>query len=326
MTVLGFGVVGTANIATEKVIPAINRSERCRVLAIGSREPATATAAATRLGIPQALSYHDLVEAPGIDAVYIPLPNSMHAEWAVTAMRAGKHVLCEKPLAPDLGEVQWIVETAETAGTIVMEAFMYRTHPSWVATVDRVRTGAIGEPTAVQSWFSYYNDDPANIRNIAMQGGGALLDIGCYCVSLSRWLFDGEPEVVEARMKIDPATGTDVVTSAVLDFGGRHAGFTCSTRSAADQRVHIYGTEGRIEIPIPFNIPPDVPTEVHLYGAHDAPGSAPAEILTFPAADPYTTQADAFAAAVLDGAPVPVTLQDSVANMAVIEAIRAAAS
>ena len=196
-----------------------------------------------------------------MDAVYIPLPNSEHAAWTIAAARAGKHVLCEKPLAMTAAEAEEMVRACATEGVLLMEAFMYRLHPSWEAVRDLVASGRIGRVRAVQSWFSYFNDDPGNIRNVPELGGGALYDIGCYCINLSRMLFGGEPTGIEASVTRD-ATGTDVLTSAILAFDDDVAAFTCSTRAEPDQRVHIYGTEGRISIGIPFNIPPDRPTEV----------------------------------------------------------------
>jgi predicted dehydrogenase len=211
------------------------------------------------------------------------------------------------------------------AGVVLMEAFMYRMHPSWQAARRLVAEGRIGRLVAVQSWFSYYNDDPGNIRNIVEAGGGALYDVGCYCVNLSRMLFGAEPERVSASIRRDPATGTDVVTSAILDFPDGTASFTCSTRAEDDQRVDIYGTAGRISIGIPFNIPPDRPTAVSLVSGGDPPVAPHVETITFPTADPYAVEAEHFAAAVLDGGPVPLPPDDSIANLRVLERIFAAA-
>lgn len=201
---------------------------------------------------------------------------------------------------------------------------MYRLHPSWVAVRELVGSGRIGELRAVQSWFSYYNDDPTNIRNVREWGGGALMDIGCYSVNLSRMLFGAEPTRVEASITRDPVSGVDVLTSALLEFGDGIATFTCSTRAEPDQRVHVHGTEGRISVGIPFNIPGDRPTEVFLTAGGDPPVAPETEVLTFDPADEYAVQAEEFASAVLDDAPVPLPPEDSVANMRVIEAIFAA--
>ncbi|MGP1675228.1 MAG: Gfo/Idh/MocA family protein, partial [Candidatus Limnocylindrales bacterium] len=235
MSTLRIGVMSTADIALQKVIPGMRRADRVEVAAIASRVPAHAKAVADRLGIPRAHgSYAELLADPDVDAVYIPLPNHLHAEWTIAAAHAGKHVLCEKPLAMTAMDAERMADACAAAGVRLMEAFMYRLHPSWVAVREMVRSGRIGRLTAVQSWFSYFNADPTNIRNIRGYGGGALYDIGCYNVNLSRLLFEGEPTRIAASVTRDPATGVDVLTSAILEFGPGVATFTCSTRTETD--------------------------------------------------------------------------------------------
>ena len=218
-----------------------------------------------------------------------------------------------------------MVDACETAGVALMEAFMYRFHPLW----RRVRSSSTAVRSAsslsIQSFFSYRNVDPANIRNIAEYGGGALMDIGCYPINVARWLFDGEPDDVVATVRRDPRFGTDVLTSAVLDFGGRQASFTCSTQIEDDQRVHLVGTGGRLLVEIPFNIPPDRSTRIVRAAGGDPPVAPDLEIIEVPAADPYAEQGDAFSAAVRTGSPVPIPPPDAIGNMAVIESILAAA-
>jgi predicted dehydrogenase len=261
MTSLRWGILSTADIARKKVIPGIRKAARCEIVAIGSRDAAQARRVADELGIPSAHgSYEALLADPDVDAVYIPLPNHLHAEWTIAAARAGKHVLCEKPLAMTAADAELMAEACAAEGVRLMEAFMYRHHPAWVAAMDVVASGRIGRLRAVQSWFSYYNDDPANIRNQLEAGGGALFDIGCYSVNLSRMLFGAEPVRVSAAIDRDPQLGVDTLTSAILEFEDGQATFTCSTRVETDQRVHVYGTDGRLSIGIPFNIPPDRPT------------------------------------------------------------------
>jgi predicted dehydrogenase len=327
---LRWGVLSTAKIAREKWIPGVRRAPRQRgeVVAIASRDEAAAETVARDLAIPRAHgSYEALLADPEIDAVYIPLPNHLHREWAIAAARAGKHILCEKPLALTAAEAQEIVDAAAAAGVVLMEAFMYRLHPSWVAVRELLAAGRIGRLQTVQSWFSYFNDDPRNIRNIAAAGGGALMDIGCYTSNLSRMLFGAEPERVEAAIVRDPDQEIDVLTSALLVFpGGGTASFTVSTRSETDQRVHVYGTEGHISVGIPFNIPPDRPTHIFVTHGGEPPVAPAVERLTFETADPYGVEADAFADAVLDGAPPPIAAQDAIANMRVIERIFEAAA
>jgi predicted dehydrogenase len=319
-----WGVLGCASIATRKVIPAMQRSARCDVAAIASRDRARAAEVAATLGIPRSYgSYDDLLADPEIEAVYIPLPNHLHAEWTRRAAAAGKHVLCEKPLAMTGAEARDMIEACASAGVVLMEAFMYRLHPLWRRVRTLVEDGAIGELATIQAFFSYRNLDPANIRNIAAFGGGALMDIGCYPINVARWMFDGEPDDVVASVRRDPSFGTDVLTSAVLDFGGRHATFTCSTQVEDDQRVHLIGTDGRLLVEIPFNIPPDRPTRIVRAAGGEPPVAPDIEIIEVPAADAYGVQGDAFSAAVRDGSPVPIPPTDAVGNMAVIERILA---
>jgi predicted dehydrogenase len=320
MAELRWGILSTASIAQEKVIPGIQRADRCRVVAIASRDAARAAEVARRSGISTAhASYEALLADPGVDAVYIPLPNHLHATWAIAAARAGKHVLCEKPLALTAADAEQMIQVAEAQGVRLMEAFMYRLHPSWIAVRELVASGRIGRLAAVQSWFSYFNDDPANIRNIREFGGGALFDIGCYSVNLSRMLFGAEPTRVEGSIRRDSASGVDVLTSGLLEFADGIATFTCSTRAEDDQRVHIYGTEGRISIGIPFNIPADRPTQIFVSHGGEPPVSPATETITFETADPYSVEAAAFAAAILDDGPTPVPPRDAVANLRVIE-------
>jgi predicted dehydrogenase len=324
--VVRWGVMSTAGIATGKMIPGLRRAGRCELVAIASRDGARARAVAAELGIARAHdSYEALLADPAVDAVYIPLPNHMHAEWAIAAARAGKHVLCEKPLALTSPDAQGIVDACAAAGVLLMEAFMYRLHPSWVVVRDLVAAGRIGRLVAVDSWFSYFNDDPANIRNIRSYGGGALFDIGCYSVNLSRMLFGAEPDRVSAAIHRDPASGVDVLTSGVLEFSDGVATFTCSTRSEPDQRVHVYGTEGRISVEIPFNIPPDRTTRVFVTAGGDPPVAPATETIEVRAADPYAVEAERFADAILDGIPVPTAPGDAVANLRVIERLFASA-
>ena len=323
MTHVRWGIISTADIGVSKVVPAIQAADNCEVVGIASRGYDRARDVADRLGIPHAHgSYEELLATPDIDAVYIPLPNDMHREWTLKAAEAGKHILCEKPLAMSSIEAQEIVDACAEAGVKLQEAFMYRHHPTWVKAVQLARSGAIGDLRAVQSWFSYYNDDPDDIRNKVENGGGAVMDIGCYNINLSRMLFDGEPERIESMVDRDPVMGIDILSSGLLDFGfKRQASFTCTIRSETYQRVHIFGTGGRIEIEIPFNIPVDVETRIHVTENASGPEDTPTETIVFPPANQYQIQAELFARSILDDTPVPVDPSDAVANMRVIEAV-----
>ena len=317
-----WGVLSTAKIAREKVIPGIKSAAHCDVVAISSREAERARIVADQQSIPHAHgSYEALLADDDIDAVYIPLPNHLHAEWTIAAARAGKHVLCEKPLALSAADAQQMVDVCASERVKLMEAFMYRFHPSWVAVQELVASGRIGQLRAVQSWFSFFNDDALNIRNIREFGGGALLDIGCYSVNLSRMLFGGEPVRIQASVDRDPVADVDVLAAGILEFENGVATFTCSTRLEPDQRVHVYGTAGRISIGIPFNIPAHLPTEVYVTAGGDTPVNPNTQVLRFDPADQYAIQSELFAHAVLNDEPVPLPPQDAVANLRVIEQI-----
>ncbi len=323
---LRWGVLSTARIATGKVIPGMHRAGRAEVVAIASRHAATAERVAGELGIPKAYgSYEQLLADPDVDAIYNPLPNNLHAEWTIAALRAGKHVLCEKPVGLNVAEAERMAAEAEATGRVLMEAFMYRHHPSWQAACKLVADGAIGELRAVDSWFSYFLDDPLDIRSVRSMGGGALYDIGCYNVNLSRLLFGAEPLEVAAVMVVDPASDVDVLTSGTMRFAGGVASFTCSTRVEPDQRVHIYGSTGRIAIDIPFNIPPTIPTRIRVTTGRNAPEDWQTDVIELAPADPYACEVDAFSAAVLDGDPTPVPMADAIANMRVLERLFEAA-
>lgn len=317
-----WGILSTAAIGTKQVIPAIQAAPNCEVVAIASRRADLATATADRLGIPAAYdSYAKLLAADDVDAVYNPLPNHLHREWTIKAARAGKHVLCEKPLALTSAGAQEMVDVCAAEDVKLMEAFMYRLHPSWVKIREMVSSGAIGELISIQTRFAYFNDDPANIRNQVKAGGGALLDIGCYAINVSRLLFEGEPTRVQASIRRHPDYGTDIVTAALLDFGEGRASFFVSTQAEPDQSVHLHGSDGRIDVEIPFNPPPDREARIFLTRGGNPPADPDTVTITFPPTNQYTVQADLFARAVLNNTPVPTPPEDGVANMRVIERI-----
>jgi predicted dehydrogenase len=315
---LRWGILSTAKIGTEKVIPAIQKASNCEVVAIASRNEVTAKNAATLLGIPKAYgTYEALLADPNVDAIYNPLPNHLHVPYTIKALEAGKHVLCEKPIALDVNEAEMLVAEANKFPKLkVMEAFMYRFHPQWKKVKELVAQGTIGEVKAIQSFFSYFNNDPQNIRNQVNIGGGALMDIGCYCIQFPRFILEAEPKRVVALIDRDPQMKIDRTTSGMLDFGnGVTSSFTCSTQMQPFQRAQIIGTKGRIEIEIPVNAPPERLLKVSLF-THDLSS----EMFIGPA-DQYTLQAEAFASAVLENKPVPTSLNDAVGNMKVIDAL-----
>jgi predicted dehydrogenase len=316
-----WGVLGVAGIAVKKVIPAMQRGEWSHVLAIASRDLNKAQQAAEQLGIPKAYgSYEELLADPEIEAVYNPLPNHLHVPWSIKAAEAGKHVLCEKPISLTVEEAVSLLKARDRTGVKIEEAFMVRTHPQWSRALDFIKEGRIGPVQSVMGYFSYYNRDLKNIRNILAYGGGALMDIGCYLVYTSRLIFGEEPARVSALIEVDPETRTDVITSGILHFPSGQSVFTCSTQVVPYQRVQIFGTKGRIEIEIPFNAPPDRPCRIFLDDGVD-PSGRRAEILDLERCDQYTIQGDLFSRSVREGTALPVQLEGSVRNMAVIEAI-----
>lgn len=312
-----WGIISTAKIAREKVIPGMQASKFCEITAIASRNEAQAKQAATKLNIAKSYgSYEELLADKEVDAVYIPLPNQFHVPWAIKALEADKHVLCEKPIALTAAEAQQLVEVAAKKPHLkVMEAFMYRFHPQWQYAKKMVSEGSIGDLKTIHSFFSYYNDDPNNIRNQKDAGGGGLMDIGCYCVSLSRFIFGREPGKAFGKVEFDTRFEVDQLASGILDFSSGTATFTCSTQLTPYQRVNILGTTGGIEIEIPFNAPSDAATTLWM---HSKDGR---KEVVFDAVNQYTLQGDLFSQAILNNTEVPTALEDAVNNMKVIEAI-----
>lgn len=310
-----WGVLSTAKIGVEKVIPAMLKAESVEVLAIASRSAGNAEKIAQKLGISRAYgSYEALLADPDIDAIYNPLPNHLHVSATIQALAAGKHVLCEKPVALNQAEAKQLLEAARAHPHLkVMEAFMYRHHPQWHQAKAWVDDGAIGPLQTVQSFFSYFNDDPGNIRNQADIGGGSLMDVGCYCVSLARYLFADEPESVLGNLHIHGEFKTDTVASGLMNFKQGSASFTCGTQLAPYQRVNIVGTTGRIEIDIPFNAPADQQTRLSLFNSEGE------QQVTVAACDQYTLQAESMSQSILNDTDVLTPLDDAFANMQVID-------
>ena len=307
-----WGVLGVAKIAVDKVIPAMQRGEFSQVVAIASRDLTRAQNAASRLGIARAHgSYEALLADSEVDAIYIPLPNHLHVPWSIKAAMAGKHVLCEKPIGLSVAETRDLIQARDAHRVKIGEAFMARTHPQWLRVRELANDGTIGELRVVSGYFSYFNRDPSNIRNRLEWGGGALMDIGCYPITLSRMIFRSEPLRVSGVIERDPDMKTDRLTSAILEFDRGQCTFTCSTQLVPFQTMHILGTRGRIEVEIPFNAPPDRPTRIRVNDVWEE----------IPTCDQYTIQGDLFSRAILEDTEVPVPLEDALKNMAVIEAI-----
>jgi predicted dehydrogenase len=317
-----WGILGVASIAVRRAIPAMQKGEWSEVAAIASRDGRKSEEAARLLGIPKAYgSYADLLAAPEIEAIYNPLPNHLHVPWSIRAAQAGKHVLCEKPLGVNAREVRGLLQERDRSGVKIGEAFMVRTHPRWLRTRELIRSGRIGTLRLMTSSFGYSNHDRKNVRNIAQFGGGALLDVGCYAVTLARFIFGEDPSRVVSMIERDPEMKTDRLTSAILEFSSGQCSFTCGTQLAHHQHVGFFGTQGRIEIERPLNPASDQPSRILI--DDDPSDSAGTGITaeTISACDQFTIQGDLFSKAIREGGEVPVPVEDSVQNMATIDAI-----
>ena len=321
-TPLNWGILGAAHIATSQFIPALQQGRKHRVVAIASRDAVRAAAAARSLGIPRSYgAYESLLQDDEVEAIYNPLPNHLHVPWSVRALEAGKHVLCEKPIGMNAAEARTLAEVQKRTGKLVSEAFMVRSHPQWLKARDLVTSGTIGELTLVTGHFSYNRRDPLDVRSRVEFGGGVLLDIGCYPITMSRWLFAAEPTRVMAMIDRDPEMKIDRLTSGLLEFpGGRQAAFTCAGQLALHQTMQLYGSKGRILFEIPFNPPHDRANRLVVDDGRDLTGGG-RSIVEIPPANQFLLQADRFADAVRSNGEVPVGLEDSIANMAVIDAL-----
>jgi predicted dehydrogenase len=316
-----WGILGTAKIAVEKVIPAMQGSALAQVVAIASRDIAKARAAANRLGIPRAYgSYQELIDDPDIEAIYNPLPNHLHVPWSIRAAEQGKHVLCEKPIALTAREARTLLEARDRTGVQIGEAFMVKTHPQWLKVKEILASGRIGELRLIAGHFSYYRRDPEDIRSRVEWGGGALMDVGCYPITISRWLFGAEPTEVIGLIDRDPDMKVDRLTSGLLRFERGQATFSCATQLVAYQTIQIFGTTGRIGVWIPFSAPPLDKYRVFVDDGSDWAGSG-IETISFPPVDQYALQADRFSEAIRGIGSIPVSLEDAIGNMAVIDAL-----
>jgi len=318
---LRWGILGAANIAVRKVVPAMRASPLSQVVAIASRSIDKARAAATELGIPIAYgSYEELIADPDVEAVYIPLPNHLQVPWSIRAAEAGKHVLCEKPIALNAKEARALLAARDAHRVCIAEAFMVRTHPQWEEVERSISSGRIGPLRLVTGHFSYYRRDPSDIRSRPEWGGGALMGIGCYPIFIARWMFGAEPTEVTAMVNRDPELGIDRLTSGLLRFAEGQAVFTCAGQLVPYQRVHLFGERGRIEVEIPFNAPGDAPCRMFIDDGSILGGRS-AVTVELPLADQFRLQSERFARAVRGEGTVPVSLETSVGNMDVIDAL-----
>jgi predicted dehydrogenase len=316
-----WGVLGVASIATRKVIPGMQKGALSEVAAIASRDLQKAKTAAKDLGIPKAYgSYEELLADREIDAIYNPLPNHLHVPWSIKAAEAGKHVLCEKPIGLDAQEAYELLQVRNRSRVKIGEAFMVKTHPQWLRVRELASNGKIGQLKSITTIFSYFNRDPENVRHRPEWGGGGLLDIGSYPITLSRWIYGQEPKRVSGALELDPDFGTDRLASGVMEFSTGHSVFSCGTQTNYFQRMELLGTTGRLEVEIPFNAPNDRPTHITVADGMAIYGGA-VEVEEIATCDQYTIQGDEFSRAIQENTEVPVPLEDALGNMKVIDAI-----
>lgn len=312
-----WGILGTAYIATEHVIPAIMNSKHGEIYAIASRDYAKAKMVAEKFGISEAYgNYEELLADKEVDVVYIPLPNHLHVSWSIRALESGKHVLVEKPIGLTSDEAKLLLDkSCKYPHLKIMEAFMYRHHPQWVKAKEIVEKGVIGKVKSIQSSFSFYDDNPDSIVNKKEYGGGSLMDIGCYPISLSRFIFNSEPEKVFGTIDYHPEFEVDSLATAILRFKEGTSSFFSSIQLQEKQQVLIFGTKGEIEFEIPFNPVANKPSKIFLKSNGEE------EVLIFEPCDQYALQVDLFSLAIINGTEVPTPLYDAVDNMKVIERI-----
>jgi len=319
--IVRWGVLGTARIARNHVFRAIRDANLCELAAVASRDRPSGEAVAVEYGIGRVFdSYEALLADPDIDAVYLPLPNDLHLPWIRAAADAGKHILCEKPLALDAGEAEAAIAYCRERNVLLMEAFMYRFHPAWAEARRLLAEGAIGRLQELEIWFAFRSRlDSGDYRMTMARGGGALLDVGCYAVNLSRWLLGDDPHRVMAAARLDAANEIDLTFSAILDYGDARAMFTVGMEQEPDHRVRLHGSAGWLSIADPFNCPATHRTTISISSGGDShPHDSTTRTVEVPAADQYGLEASAFARAILDARPSPIPPEDSVANMRLI--------
>ena len=329
---LRWGILGTGNIARQ-FAAGMAASRRGKLEAVGSRNAAAATSFARTLHVPQSFGgYSDVLKSDSVDVIYVALPNSMHREWTLAALRAGKHVLCEKPIASDASEAEEMFDAAGRAGKVLIEAFMYRAHPLTLAVIEAVRAGAIGELKLIRTSFCYRTRKiEGNIRFNRELAGGGLMDVGCYCINFSRLLAGSEPSRVEVAGHVHE-TGVDDLAVGTLSFpNGVVASFTCGMAVQADNTAYLCGSDGYVEIPVPwkppkenaeFTIARSAPPRMDSVGAAAPPAPPREKRVVNAGADLYAVEADDVAATILDGHPARITRQDSIGNMHVLDTMR----
>jgi predicted dehydrogenase len=322
MSNLSWGVLGASLFAIEHMIPALQETPGITVDAIASREKAKADAVAGQFGLPKAYGdYESLLADPDIDVIFNPLPNHLHVPWTAKAARAGKHVLCEKPLALDAAEAETLIAVRDETGVQIQEGYCVRHHTQWRRVRELVRAGRIGDVRAIQGWFSYNLNDPDNIRNKREMGGGGLYDVGVYPLVTARFVFEADPLRAFAFIERDPVHDVDTLTSAILEFPTGILSFTCATRLSVHQHMAIHGTKARMELADPFAQAPDREARISILGDREIWDPPNADIETVDRVNQYVPQAAAFCAAVRGETPLEFPLEDSVKIMRALDAL-----
>lgn len=313
-----FGILSTATIARNHLIPAIQQATGASLVAIASRDARKARNLAAHVNVPNSFgSYEQLLDSEEVDAVYVPLPTSMHIEWALKAIKAGKHVLCEKPIALAAKDINALIKARDKADVLVSEAFMVTYHPQWIKVRELLAKGAIGKLRAVQGSFAYFNRDADNMRNRPELGGGALPDIGVYPLVATRFVTGKEPVSVNCQVEYDPDFKTDRYAKADVTFDDFDLNFYVSTQMADRQSMVFHGDKGFIELTAPFNSNLYEGDEVRLHNA----GHNETRVFRYTGLNQYRFQIEAFARTVKSGKPGVFSLEESVLNQKIIDAL-----
>ncbi|RYH08437.1 Gfo/Idh/MocA family protein [Tropicimonas sp. IMCC6043] len=317
MQIIRWGILGAAKFAREHMGPAIHAADGAALAALATSSDDKAAAFESRFpGIRRHHEYDALLADPEIDVIYIPLPNSMHVEWTIRALEAGKAVLCEKPVAMETADFDRLIAARDAAGTLAAEAYMVVQHPQWIRAKDLIADGAIGRLEQVTAAFSFNNPDPANIRNQAAAGGGALRDIGVYPLGTTRFVTDAEPVAAEA--KITWTDGYDTTSRSRLDFPGFQMNMLVSTRLAPFQEMLFHGEDGLIRLAFPFNANTAGEARVELIRGNET------RVERWPGVNQYVLQVEAFGNSLRSGVPYPCPLEFSRGTQAAMDMIFAA--
>lgn len=313
-----WGIIGTASIARRRFVPGIKQAKKAELAAVASRNLLKAEEFSSEFEIPKAYgSYEELLSDPDIQAVYIPLPNHLHCEWVIKAAKAGKHVLCEKPLGTDPKECRKMIDACNKAGVLLMEGFMYRLHPRTIVMKELLDSGKIGDVKTIVAVSTHLRPTDGDVRFSGEKGSGVLMDVGVYCVNAARYLFGMEPSAVYGTASFMADTGVDTSFSAMMEFpGGRVSLFDCSYDTSYRQYLEVGGTQGALYSDRPF-VPGDGPKTLDF----TRQGSMDTEKVRVRGVDQFRAEIDAFSEAIIKGLPSPLDPEDAVKNIQVVQAL-----